>query len=157
MVGIDEKEGETLFLPIEKRTKYEPYGGRTVVIIRLGSLYCHYHIEVLILWKEVLCSYSLSFLTQGDRDNLLYGKETIVDCCREQIQQAQELPGNFNKQNDEDEEPLNIPEVCVENVHAIYTIVSEADISQKDAFHSLLVANVGILWYCIVLHGISNK
>ena len=70
MVGIDEKEGETLFLPIDKRTKYEPYGGRTVTI-RSDSRSCLYQIEVLILWKEVLCSYSLSFLTKEDRDNLL--------------------------------------------------------------------------------------
>ena len=70
MVGIDEKEGETLFLPIDKRTKYEPYGGRTSTI-RPDLWHCDYRLEVLILWKEVLCSYSLSFLTKEDRDYLL--------------------------------------------------------------------------------------
>ena len=40
MAGIDEKEGETLFLPIDKRTKYEPYGGRNTTI-RSDSLHFH--------------------------------------------------------------------------------------------------------------------
>ena len=28
-------------------------------------------VEVLLLWKEMLCSYSLSFLDRKDRDSIL--------------------------------------------------------------------------------------
>ena len=66
----------------------------------------------------------------------------IVYSRREQIQQTQELTEDAFNQNEDEDEPLNLPEVCIENIHSIYTIVSEADISQKDAFHSLLIENV---------------
>lgn len=66
MIGIEGKEGEVLFLPIERTNKYESYDGR--VFSQFVAYTC---VEVLILWKEVLCSYSLSFLSKKDRDYVL--------------------------------------------------------------------------------------
>ena len=77
MIGIEGKEGEVLFLPIERTNKYESYDGRFS-----GSSVAYSSIEVLILWKEVLCSYSLSFLSKKDRDYVLYdcrGVTTLVE------------------------------------------------------------------------------
>ena len=42
------------------------------MMVRFYFANIYISIEVLILWKEVLCSYSLSFLSKKDRDYVLY-------------------------------------------------------------------------------------
>ena len=99
-------------------------------------------LEVLLLWKGVFCLYSLSFLDQKYRDSILYSFDQYI-IFREQIQNAQsEMVKESLLNSNESLKILSLPPVSVDNLADIYQTITNAEISQKEVFHSLLSANV---------------
>ena len=64
MIGIEGKEGEVLFLPIERTNKYESYDG---TFLFRKYLYIYRSFD-----SVERGAYSLSFLSKKDRDYVLY-------------------------------------------------------------------------------------
>lgn len=77
MCGIEEKRDEVFMMKIDKQYKYEAYDGMCVEWMTCGGRETHALVEVLLLWKELLCSYSLSFLNRTDRDAILYAVKCV--------------------------------------------------------------------------------
>lgn len=71
MYGIEEREDEVLMLRIDQYNKYEAYDGKERGVLLFSTWYTNRVVEMLLLWKELLCSYSLSFLDRKDRDSIL--------------------------------------------------------------------------------------
>lgn len=78
MCGIEEKRDEVFMMKIDRQYKYESYDGMCFEWMACGGRVTHDLVEVLLLWKEVLCSYSLSFLNRADRDAILYAVQCVL-------------------------------------------------------------------------------